>query len=89
MGHSHRCISAWVRLRSSEEALARVVTLYKVGIPVNFEQHLRRPWRGFRGAGGGWRWGFVFCLHPNVGLHVGTVPYGLLKSLLKVFTVID
>jgi hypothetical protein len=37
MEHSHRCISAWVRLRGSEEALARVVTLYKVGIPVNFE----------------------------------------------------
>ena len=37
MGHSHRRISAWVRLHSSEEALARVVTLYKVGIPVNFE----------------------------------------------------
>ena len=37
MVHSHSCISAWVRLRSSEEALTRVVTLYKVGIPVNFE----------------------------------------------------
>jgi len=86
----HRRVPAWVRLGGSEETLAGVVALYKVGVPDDFEQHLRCPWRGFRGTGRGcWRRNFGFRVHPDIGLHIRVIPDGLLKKFLEVLAIVD